>query len=111
MQDALVDLTGGAGEEIDMASPASKIDLASGKLWRQLLRFKAENFLLGAGSPSGSEGIPETVSEAGLVQGISDAGIVQSHAYSILNVRTFYGCEQMFLIDRASYRMLLCACK
>lgn len=77
-QDALVDLTGGAGEEIDMASPSSKIDLASGKLWRQLLRFKEANFLLGAGSPSGSEGLPE--------ESVSVAGIVQGHAYSILRV-------------------------
>ncbi|OMP09116.1 hypothetical protein COLO4_05794 [Corchorus olitorius] len=52
VQDALVDLTGGAGEEIDMRSPQAQIDLASGRLWSQLLRFKQEGFLLGAGSPS-----------------------------------------------------------
>jgi hypothetical protein len=74
VQDALVDLTGGAGEEIDMRSAQAQIDLASGRLWSQLLRFKQEGFLLGAGSPSGSD------------VHISSSGIVQGHAYSLLQV-------------------------
>lgn len=80
VQDALVDLTGGAGEEIDMRSAEAQIDLASGRLWSQLLRFKQEGFLLGAGSPSGSD------------VHISSSGIVQGHAYSILQVeiQSFY---------------------
>ncbi|KAH1250922.1 Calpain-type cysteine protease DEK1 [Glycine max] len=79
VQDALVDLTGGAGEEIDMRSGEAQIDLASGRLWSQLLRFKQEGFLLGAGSPSGSD------------VHISSSGIVQGHAYSILQVRDVDG--------------------
>ncbi|KAK4725636.1 hypothetical protein R3W88_030553 [Solanum pinnatisectum] len=79
VQDALVDLTGGAGEEIDMRSSEAQIDLASGRLWSQLLRFKQEGFLLGAGSPSGSD------------VHISSSGIVQGHAYSILQVREVDG--------------------
>ncbi|BAF09804.1 calpain-type cysteine protease ADL1 isoform X1 [Oryza sativa Japonica Group] len=79
VQDALVDLTGGAGEEIDMRSPQAQIDLASGRLWSQLLHFKQEGFLLGAGSPSGSDAH------------ISSSGIVQGHAYSILQVREVDG--------------------
>ena len=74
VQDALVDLTGGAGEEIDMRSAQAQIDLASGRLWSQLLRFKQEGFLLGAGSPTGSD------------VHISSSGIVQGHAYSLLQV-------------------------
>lgn len=74
VQDALVDLTGGAGEEIDMRSAQAQIDLASGRLWTQLFRFKQEGFLLGAGSPSGSD------------IHVSSSGIVQGHAYSILQV-------------------------
>jgi len=77
VQDALVDLTGGAGEEIDMRSGEAQIDLASGRLWSQLLRFKQEGFLLGAGSPSGSD------------VHISSSGIVQGHAYSILQVMVY----------------------
>ncbi|TYH81165.1 hypothetical protein ES332_D03G180400v1 [Gossypium tomentosum] len=79
VQDALVDLTGGAGEEIDMRSPQAQIDLASGRLWSQLLRFKQEGFLLGAGSPSGSD------------VHVSSSGIVQGHAYSLLQVREVDG--------------------
>ncbi|XP_010257664.1 PREDICTED: calpain-type cysteine protease DEK1 [Nelumbo nucifera] len=79
VQDALVDLTGGAGEEIDMRSAQAQIDLASGRLWSQLLRFKQEGFLLGAGSPSGSD------------VHISSSGIVQGHAYSVLQVREVDG--------------------
>ncbi|PHU01651.1 Calpain-type cysteine protease DEK1 [Capsicum chinense] len=70
VQDALVDLTGGAGEEIDMRSAEAQIVLESGRLWSQLQRFKQEGFLLGAGSPSGSN------------VHISSSGIVQGHAYS-----------------------------
>ncbi|KAJ7980590.1 calpain-type cysteine protease DEK1 [Quillaja saponaria] len=79
VQDALVDLTGGAGEEIDMRSAEAQIDLASGRLWSQLLRFKQEGFLLGAGSPSGSD------------VHISTSGIVQGHAYSLLQIREVDG--------------------
>ncbi|KAK7318765.1 hypothetical protein RJT34_03472 [Clitoria ternatea] len=79
VQDALVDLTGGAGEEIDMRGGEAQLDLASGRLWSQLLRFKQEGFLLGAGSPSGSD------------VHISSSGIVQGHAYSILQVREVDG--------------------
>ncbi|KAJ0078171.1 hypothetical protein Patl1_36641 [Pistacia atlantica] len=53
--DALVDLIGGVGEEIDIRSAQAQIDLASGRLWSQLLHFKQERFLLGVGSPSGSD--------------------------------------------------------
>ncbi|PON98045.1 Peptidase C2, calpain family [Trema orientale] len=79
VQDALVDLTGGAGEEIDMRSAQAQIDLASGRLWSQLLRFKQEGFLLGAGSPTGSD------------VHISSSGIVQGHAYSLLQVKEVDG--------------------
>ncbi len=75
VQDALVDLTGGAGEEIDMFHESSQLDLVSGRLWFQLQRFKQEGFLLGAGSPSGSD------------VHVSSSGIVQGHGYSLLQVR------------------------
>ncbi|KAL6980983.1 Calpain-type cysteine protease dek1 [Sarracenia purpurea var. burkii] len=62
-----------------MRSAQAQIDLASGRLWSQLLRFKQEGFLLGAGSPSGSD------------VHISSSGIVQGHAYSLLQ-RCFIQC-------------------
>ncbi|GBG77348.1 hypothetical protein CBR_g23680 [Chara braunii] len=79
VQDALVDLTGGAGEEIDMRNQDKQLEIASGRLWSQLMRFKEEGFLLGVGSPSGSD------------TEISPNGIVQSHAYSLLQVREVDG--------------------
>ncbi|KAL4585413.1 hypothetical protein LXL04_010033 [Taraxacum kok-saghyz] len=79
VQDALVDLTGGAGEEIDMRSARVQIDLANRRLWSQLLRFKQGGFLLGAGNPSGSD------------VHISSSRIVQGHAYSLLQVREVDG--------------------
>ncbi|KAE8699402.1 hypothetical protein F3Y22_tig00110578pilonHSYRG00002 [Hibiscus syriacus] len=79
VQDALVDLTGGAGEEIDMRSSEAQLDLASGRLWSQLLRFKQEGFLLGDGSPSSSD------------VKVFSSGIVQGHAYSLLQVREVDG--------------------
>ncbi|KAL6195013.1 hypothetical protein ACLB2K_030635 [Fragaria x ananassa] len=57
-----------------MRSAQAQIDLASGRLWSQLLRFKQEGFFLGAGSPSGSD------------VHISSSGIVQGHAYSLLQL-------------------------
>ncbi|MCO5606609.1 hypothetical protein L7F22_060797 [Adiantum nelumboides] len=79
VHDALVDLTGGAGEEIDMSSAQARIGLASGRLWSQLLSFKQQGFLLGAGSPAGSDAH------------VSSSGIVQGHAYSVLQVREVDG--------------------
>lgn len=79
VHDALVDLTGGAGEEIDLTNEVAQLDLASGHLWSQLQRFKQEGFLLGAGSPSGSD------------VHVSSSGIVQNHAYSLLQVREVDG--------------------
>lgn len=95
VQDALVDLTGGAGEEIDMRSPQAQIDLASGRLWSQLLYFKQEGFLLGAGSPSGSD------------VHISSSGIVQGHAYSILQVCSRFYFLPELLADCQFFTILL----
>ncbi|KAE8699327.1 hypothetical protein F3Y22_tig00110580pilonHSYRG00092 [Hibiscus syriacus] len=79
VQDALVDLTGGVGEEIDMRSSQAQLDLSSGRLWSQLLRFKQEGFLLGDGSPSSSD------------VKVFSSSIVQGHGYSLLQVREVDG--------------------
>ena len=46
-------IPGSVGQDIDMNK--AKADIASGKLWSSLLRFYTQGFLLGAGSPSGSD--------------------------------------------------------
>ena len=72
VQDALVDLTRGAGEEIDMRSVQAHFDLTSGSFWSQLLHFKQKGFLLGAGSPSRYD------------VHVYSSGIVQGHVYSLM---------------------------
>lgn len=51
----------------------------TGELWNKMLFWRAKNYLMGAGSPSGSDA------------DISSLGIVQGHAYSILDVATIDG--------------------
>ena len=62
-----------------MRSVQAHFDLASGRLWSQLLCFKQEGFLLGAGNLLGSD------------VHVSSSGIVQGHAYSLLQVREVDG--------------------
>ncbi|KAE8684909.1 hypothetical protein F3Y22_tig00111105pilonHSYRG00694 [Hibiscus syriacus] len=79
VQDALVDLTGGVGEEIDIRSSQAQLDLSSGRLWSQLLRFKQEGFLFGDGSPSSSD------------VKVFSSSIVQGHGYSLLQIKEVDG--------------------
>ena len=51
----------------------------TGELWTKLLFFRARSYLMGAGSPAGSD------------TDVSPLGIVQGHAYSILDVATIDG--------------------
>ncbi|PHT32873.1 Calpain-type cysteine protease DEK1 [Capsicum baccatum] len=95
VQDALVDLTGGAGEEIDMRSAEAQIDLASVRLWSQLLRFKQKGFLLGSGSPSSTD------------VHIFSSGIVQGHAYSILQVEIVTPRISGYNIDHDSNALII----
>jgi hypothetical protein len=43
-------------------------------MWQKLLFWAKSNYLMGAGSPAGSD------------SDVSDLGIVQGHAYSVLDV-------------------------
>lgn len=72
--DALVALTGGAAEEIDLTL-LSGMEL--NELWGRLVRYKEAGFLMGGASPSGIDSASEAVD-----------GIVQGHAYSLLDLRT-----------------------
>jgi hypothetical protein len=72
-----VDLSGGVGQRIDMSKDPYKQQTRNGVLFKQLLGYKNSGYLLGAGSPAGSD------SEANA----SASGIVQGHAYAILDVQ------------------------
>jgi hypothetical protein len=78
---ALVDLSGGIGSRIDMSKDPSKKEARTGQLFQQLVSYRESGFLLGAGSPAGSD------SEANA----SPSGIIQGHAYAILDVQDIDG--------------------
>jgi hypothetical protein len=72
---ALADLTGGIAMRIDVKS--ANADIRSGVLWKKMLEYRQNGFLMGAGTPAGSDS----------VENASPLGIVQGHAYSLLDVQ------------------------
>ena len=54
---------------------------ASDALWKKTLDFRESGYLLGAGTPDGSDS----------VENASPFGIVQGHAYSVLDVKEVDG--------------------
>ena len=74
---ALVDLTGGFGDWVNMKDPAVAQDIESGALWSNLLSWSSSGFLLGCGSNAGSD------------NKTSPLGIVQGHAYAIMDCKEF----------------------
>lgn len=74
---ALVDLTGGIGSRLDMSKDEVKQMISNGTLFKILLQYHEDGFLLGAGSPAGSDN-PEHASPSGIVQG---------HAYALIDVK------------------------
>jgi len=71
VDEALVDLTGGVGgENLSLAEEGRDPD----RLWSRLTGFVHAGYLLGAGSPAGTD------------TDVSAEGIVQGHAYSCLRV-------------------------
>mmetsp|Transcript_13890 Transcript_13890/g.26293 ORF Transcript_13890/g.26293 Transcript_13890/m.26293 type:complete len:1904 (+) Transcript_13890:1-5712(+) len=75
---ALVDMTNGISTRFDMTKENIKVKIDNGVLWKTLVEYHRQGFLMGAGTPAGSD------SEANA----SYWGIVQGHAYSILDLFT-----------------------
>jgi calpain-5 len=72
---ALTDLVpNSTGSCVSMLDADVKAQIRSGALWEKLKKWGELGYLMGAGSPSGSD------------TNVSDAGIVQGHAYAILRV-------------------------
>ena len=61
--------------------PTSLREGASDALWKKTLDFRESGYLLGAGTPDGSDS----------VENASPFGIVQGHAYSVLDVKEVDG--------------------
>lgn len=71
---ALVDLTGGFAEEIDLRSPSARAEVESGRLWQRLLRYQRLGYLMGcAVTVPGGETLERT-----------PENLMQNHAYGIL---------------------------
>jgi hypothetical protein len=73
--EALVALTGGASQELNLRSSEIQAEARSGKLWEHLNRLYCQGAMLGAGSPAGEDSFWDS------------SGIVQGHAYAILDMR------------------------
>jgi hypothetical protein len=72
---ALVDLSGGIGSRLNLnTDPDLQQQARNGVLFNRLLQYRKMGFLLGAGTPAGSDSITNA----------SLSGIVQGHAYAIL---------------------------
>lgn len=65
-------IPGSIGLSIDLTTPDVQSSVRSGALWTRIKGYVDSGFLLGAGSPSGSD------------RDISTQGIVQGHAYAVL---------------------------
>ena len=76
VHDALVDLTGGVSETIEIGGDDAPVRAG---LWERLLSYHEAGHLLGAGSPPGDDA------------DTSPGGIVQGHAYALLQLRDVEG--------------------
>lgn len=79
VEKALEALTNGAPQSIPLRNKEIEEQYNTGELWSKMIFWKSKNYLMGAGSPSGSD------------SDVSSMGIVQGHAYSILDVALIDG--------------------
>ena len=80
---ALVDMTNGISSRYRMDKPDTKRKINSGVLWSTLMAYQKKGFLMGAGTPPGSDAESNA----------SQWGIVQGHAYSILGLVELDGVQ------------------
>lgn len=90
---ALADLTGGVPEALDFAEPLVADAIKTGGLWKRLLRYQAERFLMGCSHTGGSVGginlgpVSSKDPKAREAKAVAGQGILDDHAYSIIDVR------------------------
>jgi len=82
VHDALYDLTGGIPSFVDMGDIGAAA--SDGTLWQEIMSYHRAGYLLGAGTPEGSD---STVAR----------GIAQGHAYAILDVKLVQGHQLLQL--------------
>lgn len=79
VEKALESLTNGAPLRLDFRDKEVEQQYNTGELWSKMVFWKEKNYLMGCGSPSGSD------------TDVSSLGIVQGHAYSILDIALIDG--------------------
>lgn len=86
MSEALVDLTGGVSEKILLESPETIEIRDNGVLWKELVKYYQQGYLLGCSKKVADEdGNPE--------EGMGNQGIQYNHAYGILDIRLALGIQ------------------
>ncbi len=84
LSQALVDLTGGVSEKLFLEAPEVKEMIENDQLWKDLKKWKAQNFLLGcAKSVKDEDGNQE--------EEIITSGTFVNHAYGIMDIREGLG--------------------
>jgi len=81
---AIVDLSGGVGERIDLLDEDTVVEISDGSLWQRLLRYQTkENYMLACAL------VRDEVVDRGTKADphATDLGILVNHAYTLLDVR------------------------
>jgi len=81
---AIVDLSGGVGERIDLLDDDTVLEISDGSLWRRLLRYQTkENYMMACAL------VRDDVVDKGTKTDphATDLGILVNHAYTLLDVR------------------------
>ncbi len=82
---AIVDLSGGIGEKVDLNDEDVVYEIADGSLWKRLLRYAArDNYMMAAANVDNGQ-----VDRGGKSGNIhrTDLGILVNHAYTLLDAR------------------------
>jgi hypothetical protein len=87
VHDGLVSMTGGSSDEINLDDSEAQAEARSGLLWTRLRGHRQRGYLMGCGSPAGSD------------TSCDEHGIVQGHAYGIIDLR------EASITDAATGRM------
>lgn len=81
VSNALADLTNGIPQRISLEDPDVREQHTTGVFWQKLKFWLEHNYLMGAGTPDGSD------------SDVSPLGIVQGHAYSVLDATEIDGVK------------------
>ena len=82
---ALVDLSGGVSERIDLLDEDTILEIADGSMWKRLMRYRTKDNYLMAAALVKSNVVDKGTRETDVHR--TDLGILVNHAYTLLDVR------------------------